>query len=655
MIVSKSKIAFVIACTLSLSACLKVDNKSNEKVANAVTAQTQVLQSQKTSISLGGIVKNLSTDSKVLNATVTVKTGVTVSAPIAVTNGAFVVENLPVDSDYELIIHSTTGAFMDRTQFGKTRATTSPGNIYQDLGIISVAAGVERKFSILNTNTSAPITNLILHANSNIGTGANFEQYLHTATYDAATQQYKITIPEHMDIAVYANLDMNNDSKIDFLSESSLYGSGDTLVIDSAYVKNSNPIYLFDLNTNGVVKIKLSLLDAALKPILNAKPIISDAINGVLTASYDAATEQYIFKAIIVNQLSVLVPAITVGDTTYTSSTVQIYKVPDADGLSYSIASTQGFGSLVRFNNGEEKIFNIVQRPIAMVNGNISVSAQSTAIDAVSQGFKVFYSNAIGIAENSATLIKKNVVQVVKGDQSASDFVVPGSTWVEIIDESIAVDTQLSLDDTLLTVKPKVALEAGYSYKYDIGQITDAGSKAKIDLYNDSLDFDIKGSGIFDISSMTLDNNNYFNQGAIIKPTNSAGGSSFITSQTAPVYAYFPVALGNVKKLVIRKEAVVQDDVVTNDVQDITVVNNGQLNASLFNTVSVANNENMVGSFANAVQRGAALTDGRWYALSVGEYMNDNSTLVANTIRFSYILEGLDGVQKTGVITLPVN
>ena len=652
--IKSSKTLLLIACALSLSACLKVENKSNQKVADALTEQTKVLEEQKTSISLGGIVKNLSTDSRALNATVTVKIGSTLRAPVALDNGVFLLENLPADSDYELTFHSTLGAFVNRTQFGKTRATTAPGSVYQDLGIINVAAGVERRLSILDANTSLPISNLVLRANSNIGSGANFEQYLHTASYDATTQQYKITLPERMGIDVYANLDVNNDGKTDFLSESDDYGTEATLVIDSTHVDNPVPIYLSDLNVDGKVKIRISLLDSTLKPILNAKPILSDAINGLLTATYDATTEQYVFDAIIVNDINVMIPAITVGSIAYLSSTLHISRVPESIGLHYLLYNSQNYAAPVSFAKGEEKIFNVVQQPAINLNSNVAMTAKSEVVDSLTQGFKVFYSSAIDIAEGSASLVKKNVLHIVRGNESASDSTLAGITLVEAIDEPVATDTQLSLGNTLLTVTPTAPLASGYSYKYNIGTIADSVLKISFDLNNDMLDFDIKSSAVFNMGEIKLDNNNYFNQGSVIHPANTAGAAPSLILQASSVYVFFPLSLNTLKNLVLRKELVTENNIGSNDFQDYVVVHNGQINnVSLVTAVSVASNEGLAGSLANSIFRGTTLADGGWYALSLGEYMNDNVPNI-NSVSFSYSLETMAGVKTEGTLALSV-
>ena len=156
------KTSLVLALVFSLTACLEVDNKSNDKVADALTEQNKILQQQnqqqaeqiaqtKTSVSLTGVVNNLTTNANALNATVKVRIGLTSYDAVTVTNGAFQIDNLPPDSDYEMLVHSTTGVFMDRVVYGRTRATSSNGKVVQDVGVVSVAAGVERKFKILNS------------------------------------------------------------------------------------------------------------------------------------------------------------------------------------------------------------------------------------------------------------------------------------------------------------------------------------------------------------------------------------------------------------------------------------------------------------------------------------------------------------------------
>jgi hypothetical protein len=653
--------SLVLVLALSLTACLKVDNKSNEKVADAIAEQNKILQQQadqasqaKTSVSLTGVINNLSTGAKAINATVKIKVGLTSTEPVAATGGAFQIDNLPAASDYELIVHSTTGAFMDRTVFGQTRAANVPGKVIQDVGAISVAAGVEHKFTIRDAATHAAITNLVLRANSSVGTGANVEQYLHSSTYDATTQEYKITFPEHMGIDVFANLDLNNDGKSEYKPEDTAYGYSGHLDISSSLVDNSNPIYLIDLNVNQNVKIKIAILDATLNPLTNAIPVVNDELNGLVNAVYDATTNQYVLNANLDSNLTVIIPSFSAGGLTYSSSTVQITRSYSSN-TNYTL-STGTYSTQFSFAIGVDKVFDAVVRPSVFTPSSaLGIVAQSSAVDTLTQAFKVFYTGPVALNSDSAQLVKKNVLRVTKGNDSTTDLILSGTTVVETVDESVDVDTQLSLDNTLLTITPKAPLSSG-TYQYSVGNLLDELVNINTNIYGDSLDFTIKNTSTFSINDVKLDNNNFYTNGALIKPTNTAGDASPVSDGSSSVSLYLPPSIENLKSLTLRKEQITRDGVVSNSVADYNVISNGSLSyISSSVAVSLAYNETVTGNYYYYyIVRGATVTDGNWYYVNPGEYMNDNTSVNANSITFSYAFETKDGVQETGTITLPV-
>lgn len=651
----------VLVLALSLTSCLKVDNKSNEKVADAINEQNKILQQQadqaaqaKTSVSLTGVVNDLTTGAKAINATVKVKVGLTVTDPVAVSGGAFQIDNLPAASDIEIIVHSTTGAFMDRTVFGQTRAANAPGKVVQDVGVISVAAGVEHKFTIRDSATHAVITNLVLRANSNVGNGANAEQYFHSSTYDSATQEYKITFPEHMNIGVYANLDLNNDGKSEYKPEDSNYGYSGQLNIGSSLVDNSNPIYLIDLNIDQKVKVKISVLDSSLNPLLNVTPVVNDELNGVVNAVYDATSSQYVLDAKIDSNLIVNIPSFSYGGVTYSSSTVQITKNYSSNTLYTLTANT--YSNQYSFAIGTEKVFSAIVKPSVYIPfSTLGVVAQSSAIDSLTQAYKVFYTGPISLSSDSAQLVKKNVVRVIRGNDSSTDLILSGTTVVETVDEPVAVDSQLSLGNTLFTIAPKAPLAAGYTYQYSVGTIVDTLAGVSTNLSYDYLQFSIKNTSAFSINDLKLDNNNYYTNGALIKPTNTAGDVSTAYNWSSYVSVYLPESIENLKTLTLREEQVTQDNNNVTNVANYIIVSNGQLN-SAYKTfaVSLASNEGLTGNSYYNVIRGTNLADGSWYSVGLNNYMNDNTSVNTNSITFSYAFETKDGVQETGTITLPV-
>lgn len=654
--------SIILLCALGLTACLEVkDNNSNDKVVDALTEQNKILQEQanqaaqtKTSVSLTGVVTNLSTAAKATNATVKIKVGSTSSDAIAITAGAFQLDNLPADSDYELVVHSTTNAFVDRVFFGKTRATTSPGKVYQDVGILSVAAGVERKFKIKNALTNTSITGLTLYANSNVGTASGYEQYLHKSTYDATTQEYKITVPERLGLSAYASLDINNDGKAEYRPEINSYQTD--LVISE--LANSNIIYLVDLNANAKVKVKVSLVNSLLQPITTASVTVNDALNGAVNGKYESATSQYVIEAVIDSSLNVMIPAFSASGVSYSSSSIQITRLSlDATTYSLSANGSRYYNANFSFAANADKVFDVVVQPSVMnTYSSLSAVAASTLLDSESALFKVFYSGAVTLKADSVSVLKKGVLRVVKGNDSTTDLILPGTTLIETVDVPVAVDSVLSLNNTLLTVTPKTALEAGYTYNFSVGALLDSFLNVETNPYGDSADVVVKSTAAFSINDLKLDNNDFFTNGSLIKPTNTAGEAAILSQNYWGSYAsvYLPASVESLKSLTLRKEQITKDNVTTNSVANYDVVTNGSVSSYNKNrVVSVAYNENVTGNSYYFI-KGAALPMGEWYVQNINDSLNDNTVSNKNSITFTYAFETKAGVKETGIITLPV-
>jgi hypothetical protein len=136
------KNSLVFLATLSLSACLDITENSDEKLVGAITEpvnNSQTDQSAQT-VSLIGVISNMNTGASIADATAHIKIGDNLSDSVAITSGEFQLHNLPADVDYELVVHSTANEFADRSFFGKTRSTNSMNEVYQDLGVLTIAA-----------------------------------------------------------------------------------------------------------------------------------------------------------------------------------------------------------------------------------------------------------------------------------------------------------------------------------------------------------------------------------------------------------------------------------------------------------------------------------------------------------------------------------
>jgi len=138
------KTGLVPLFTFCLATCVHAQDVNHSKPLGTEQnkfQQGQLNQAQeiKQSISLVGVVANLSNSKSVINATVRIKIAGNFSTPVTITSGAFQIDNVPADADYELVVQSASNAFIDKTFFGKTRASNSMTEVYQDLGVLAVA------------------------------------------------------------------------------------------------------------------------------------------------------------------------------------------------------------------------------------------------------------------------------------------------------------------------------------------------------------------------------------------------------------------------------------------------------------------------------------------------------------------------------------
>lgn len=647
----------LVVVLFGLGGCFKVENEGDGKIIDALEEQNEILQeqvdqsaAQKTSVTLTGLIYNLSTDAVATSGTITITIGSSVSQTTTLNNGVFEFKNLPADSDFVLVVHSGNGGFMDRTIFDSTKETTSPGPVLQDIGQINVAQGVERQFSVIETNTNQPVPSLTFYSSSNQGSGSTEKNYWHKAVYNADLKTYTITLPEKMDLGVHASLDVNSDGVPEYFSQGSpvLSMGAFSLMTTAAFFVTDNPwAEIF----NESIEVRIAVINNAALFIPDLTLFVQDALNGVVSSSFDATTNQYVIKSKINESLTIRLPEFKIGSTYYSSSTVNISR--NSDGR-YCVSTSGFFCSDYPFSFAEDEapVFNVTLKPSEYIpSSSINVVAKTEMIDLVNPQYNVFYSGAIELLPSSVILNRKNVLQVVRGNDSDSDLILPGSTAVSLLNESVPVSSQLSLGDTALTAAPQTALAPG-SYEYLVGVVIDKKLGIFSDIWNDGAEFNARSTSAFDINALVLDNNNYYNSGNVIRAANTAGASSTPWYHASSVYMYFPDSVSNLKTLTLSVQSVTENNVAALGGNTFTVVSNGVSNLSTAYVVSGAENENFIGSVWP--QEGTTLADGKYSYMSISEHMEDNTGANVNSVTFLYAYETLDGVTSTGTITLPV-
>jgi hypothetical protein len=227
-------------------------------------------------------------------------------------------------------------------------------------------------------------------------------------------------------------------------------------------------------------------------------------------------------------------------------------------------------------------------------------------------------------------------------------------------DEVLNINTEVTLNNTLLTAKPESPLQNGFEYQYVIGEVLESNSGELINIYDDSSEvFSIQEEGgtAFDINNLKLDNNNYHTNGALIKTTNSAGEPSNSYYYYNRVRLLIPQdSLSTLKSLTLRQIIVTSDNLPRNDDFSWQVISDGQTNLSQNYLASVAQNENLIFENINnySVLKGTASPDGKVYTIDTYEYLQDNTDSLQNSITFSYTYQTTSGEVSTGDITLKV-
>ena len=644
---------------LSLAGCLEVEDKSDKDVVAALEEQNRILEEQaqasskaaQVTVTVSGMVNDLSTSTSVSNASVTIKIGTSVTKSADVVNGSFSITDLPPNSDYELVVRSKSNQFLDRVFFGQTKNTTSPGISYQDIGALSVSPGVERSFKVLDQDTGESISTLIFVASSNVGQGSSAELFWHKARYDSASGQYKITVPELIDVTLLASLDVDNDGVLDYR-----FSNSNSLAFPSSLLNVQQNFLVDNLMSNDEAKknvqVRISVLDELSAPVAGLTLTVSDELNGVIKSTFDQTAKQYVLDLVIKNELDVSVPSFVVSGKKYEASIVNVDYLGDNR---YGIYSNYLYTSYSSFNPNEPHVLNVVAKPAVNIMPISNLLTSAVTPNPLNFELSMYFSSAITVAPNAVALIKKDALNVVPGNASTSDTILPGTTVI-YTEQNIDITQQLSLGNTLLKASPVAALTGG-RYQYRLSQITNQSSGVIQSLNYQSSDFILLPAATeFSIADVKLDNNNYAAQQSILKPQNTAGVPASFGGGYGSVSLYLPLSVGTLKNLTLSKRNLVNNNVADVEFATYSVVTNGVVNPSLIATVSLAQNENIVVqpySFSN-IHYGTALNDGSWYSLGVGEYMMDSTNASVNSITFDYAFETLAGRVETGTITLPV-
>jgi hypothetical protein len=662
-----SKVFAVGLAVTAVSGCFEVEDKNDDSVAAALQAQNDILQGQlattENPISLFGKVIMEEDPSLTVAATIKVKVGNEWRESIAV-NGEFTIEELPVNSDIQILVESENDEFMSRMFYGKTVTVEQGQTAMQSVGDLEVSEGVVKTYSILDAETDESVEGIVFEYNpssafSNVSIISGLDDYIIRSSYDEQTQLYTITIPKDLNYAVTADRDIDGDGIVDFTPQNfSYYGSNSVILTASEALQLET--MLVDITTAYMpVELRLSVIDRAGTYLPNIEFFASDQFLGPLDVTYDPGTEEYVFNYQSSGRVILNMPSFqTEDEVTYRSASVDIRSSTDTEMTVY----TSGFA------NNPNRTVEVVDGIASMVVQAALESSNSSYISTISSivdeedeySLKQFYSAPIGLAEDSVRLERRNVFKVIRGNESTTDIVAAGTTKLGNTTESVAITNSLSHGETFLTSRPDEDLVGG-EYQYDVDVLINKQSGLEFDpRRSESFEIEtpVEELPAFNINDIRLDNNNGTTNGTIIVAENTAGEASTTTNNSSTARLYFPLSIQTLDFFELNLVSYVRNGSSTISTRNIRVVDEDNIFVNERNLVTLATNETIESftGYGTNADTNTSLEEGLWfYSSNSGFWAADNTGTSVNTATYRYIyrVEGeADSVE--GTITLPV-
>lgn len=662
-----SKVFAVGLAVTAVSGCFEVEDKNDDSVAAALQAQNDILQGQLTTtenpISLFGKVIMEEDPSLPVAATIKVKVGNEWRESIAV-NGEFTIEELPVNSDIQILVESENDEFMSRMFYGKTVTVEQGQTAMQSVGDLEVSEGVVKTYSILDAETDDSVEGIVFEYNpssafSNVSIISGLDDYIIRSSYDEQTQLYTITIPKDLNYIVTADRDIDGDGVVDFTPQNfSYYGSNSIILTASEALQLET--MLVDITTAYMpVELRLSVIDRAGTYLPNIEFFASDQFLGPLDVTYDPGTEEYVFNYQSSGRVVLNMPSFqTEDEVTYRSASVDIRSSTDTEMTVY----TSGFA------NNPNRTVEVVDGIASMVVQAALESSNSSYISTISSivdeedeySLKQFYSAPIGLAEDSVRLERRNVFKVIRGNESTTDIVAAGTTKLGNTTESVAITNSLSHGETFLTSRPDEDLVGG-EYQYDVDVLINKQSGLEFDpRRSESFEIEtpVEELPAFNINDIRLDNNNGTTNGTIIVAENTAGEASTTTNNSSTARLYFPLSIQTLDFFELNLVSYVRNGSSTISTRNIRVVDEDNIFVNERNLVTLATNETIESftGYGTNADTNTSLEEGLWfYSSNSGFWAADNTGTSVNTATYRYIyrVEGeADSVE--GTITLPV-
>ena len=154
---------------------------------------------------------------------------------------------------------------------------------------------------------------------------------------------------------------------------------------------------------------------------------------------------------------------------------------------------------------------------------------------------------------------------------------------------------------------------------------------------------------------MTIDNTNYYSNGAIIISENSAGEPNTANNNDGSVRFMFPVSVESLNFLNITTQSYTEGEDSFDYVRRLEIVRNGNVRVSRRFALAVAANESVDTDSYVSLLRGSAIEDSTYiYTENAYLTLGDNTAEMPSSVTFFYEYQTKDGVNDSGTLTLPI-
>ncbi|MCF2906782.1 hypothetical protein L1285_00315 [Pseudoalteromonas sp. DL2-H2.2] len=561
-----SKIAIGLATCFALSGCLEVeDNNNNDELVNKLEQQNQILQSQldenkKQSEAQAAKDKALETPFILKGGIVAAVDGVDLSdvqvtayydgtwhEPVDVAeDGSYSIPKVPQYSNILLKVSSPSNAIVTQLFDHATRSAGDRTEVVSAVQTLTVSKPHTVTFSILNRNTFEAISDLQITAEPELSfntyTSARYElahmleKNKVDATYSTETNQYELIVPQGIDFKLAIDVDVDNDGNDEYTiykSDYEIHSSNGIANLHHFDAERHNTLHAtvesineYDLMVNFVGASGEQLYPDTVFAINNDK--------GDSNFTFNEAQGHYTLSARYYGELQFITHEFTVNGRTYKADNIGIYRDHDDTfqiSRHHSQNHQEGLYNSELSNNTLAITIPLVEQVSAPYLGLEIIESTEDEVEET-HGLTYYFNAPVSLKQDSARLYKQGVITVVKGNDSDSDDVAAGTTSIQRANQSVELNRALSFNDTKLSIAPAAPLEAGYTYRYELDNITrkEANSQGYV---NRSVQFSIDTPFEFDESQFKADNMNYRSGGALITPKNTAGEQSGTNSDAA--------------------------------------------------------------------------------------------------------------------------